>query len=87
MLCWAARWKFQVGGKRELSDIDDEDFAKNDAVIKKLMKCDKQLKPILDSIKSIEFEIDAALLNFNMAINKVDAKGHVEEKERWIRYG
>ena len=43
----------------------------------------KPLKIILNSIKSIEFKIciDAGL-NFNMAIEKLDGKGDVEEKEK-----
>ena len=43
------------------------------------MKCGKQLKIILDSTKSIELNIDA---HWNLAINKVDGKGNVEEKEK-----
>ena len=63
-----------------MSDID-EYFDKNDAVMKKLVSCHKQLKIILDSIKSIEFKVDAGL-NFNMAMNKIDGKDNAEEKEK-----
>ena len=35
----------------------------------------------MDSIESVEFQIDAGL-NVNVAINKVDGKGIVEEKEK-----
>ena len=59
-----------------MSDID-EYFDKNDAVMKKLVSCHKQLKIILDSIKSIEFKVDAGL-NFN----KDNTKDTAEEKDK-----
>ena len=36
-------------------------LTKNDGVIKKLVSCHKQLKIILESIKPIEFKVDAGL--------------------------
>ena len=63
-----------------MSDID-EYFDKNDAVMKKLVSCEKRLKIIMDSIKSIEFKVDAGL-NFNMAMNKIDGKDNADEKEK-----
>ena len=43
-----------------MSDIDEYED-KNGAVMKKLMSCEKRLKIFLDSIKSIEFKVDAGL--------------------------
>ena len=63
-----------------MSDID-EYFDKNDAVMKKLVSCHKQLKIILDRIKSIEFKVDTGL-NFNMAMNKVLGSDNADEKEK-----
>ena len=63
-----------------MSDID-EYFDKNDAVMKKLMSCEKRLTIIMDSIKSIEFKVDAGL-NVNMAMNKIDGKDNADEKEK-----
>ena len=64
-----------------MSDID-EYFDKNDAAMKKLVSChNKQLKVILDSIKSIESKVDAGL-NLNMAMNKIDGKDNAHEKEQ-----
>ena len=63
-----------------MSDID-EYFDKNDAVMKKLVSCHKQLKIILDSIKSIEFKVDTGL-NFNMAMNKILGNDNADEKEK-----
>ena len=57
-----------------MSDTNiNEYFDKNDAVMKKLISCHKHLKTILDSIKSIEFKVDAGL-NLDMAMNKIDGK-------------
>ena len=67
-----------------MSDID-EYFDKNDAAMKKLVSCEKRLKIILDSIKSIEFKVDAGL-NFNMAMNKMDGKENAARRKSWTRY-
>ena len=49
--------------------------------MKKLVSCHKQLKIILDSIKSIEFKVDTGL-NFNMAMNKILGNDNADEKEK-----
>ena len=59
-----------------MSDIDDY-FDKSDAVMKKLVSCEKRLKIIMDSIKSIEFKVDGGL-----NLNKDNEKDNVEEKEK-----
>ena len=48
--------------------------------MKKLVSCHKLSEKNLDSIKSIEFKVNAGL-NLNMAMNKIDGKENVEEKE------
>ena len=45
------------------------------------MSCHKRLKTFLDSIKSIEFKVDAGL-NLNMALNKIDGNDNADEKEK-----
>ena len=51
--------------------------------MEKLVSCHKQLKIVLDSIKSIEFKVNAGL-NLNMAMNKTDGKIMRVRKKRWI---
>ena len=62
-----------------MSDIDEYLIRKNNAVMKKLVSCEKRLKIIMDSIKSIEFKVDAGL-NFNMAMNRIDGKDNADER-------
>ena len=56
-----------------MSDID-EYSDKNDVVMKKLISCEKKLKILMDSIKSIEFKVDGGF--------KENEKDGVEEKEK-----
>ena len=63
-----------------MSDID-EYFDKTAAVMKKIVSCEKRLKIIMGTIKSIEFKVDAGL-NFNMVMNKIDGNDNADEKEK-----
>ena len=68
-----------------MSDIDEYLIIKNNAVMKKLVSCEKRRKIIMDSIKSIEFKVDAGL-NFKMVMNKIDGKDNADESKRWTKY-